>query len=95
MAEQPTQPVDVREVLAFMIDQTAGFAWQKLGLQPDMATGAIHRDLAQARIAIDATAALSGVLEPNLDDEDRRQLQNLVRDLRVNFVEKSAEAGQA
>jgi hypothetical protein len=95
MADKPTEPVDVREVIAFMIDQTAAFAWQKMGLQPDMATGAIHRDLAQARIAIDATAALCGVLEPNLDEDDRRQLQNLVRDLRVNFVEKSSEAAQA
>jgi hypothetical protein len=88
----PQEPIDVHTVLMIMLEQMASIAWQKLGLQPDMATGKVVADLPQAKVAIDVTAHLATTLEPKLDEDDRRQLQNLVRDLRVNFVEKSKEA---
>jgi hypothetical protein len=87
----PREPIDVYEVLAALIEQMASISWQKLGLQPDIMTGQIHQDLAQARTAIDATAKLSEVLESSLDDEDKRRINGLVRDLRINWVEKNKE----
>jgi hypothetical protein len=87
----PKEPIDVQQVLMMSIEQMASIAWQKLGLQPDILTGQIHFDLAQARIAIDATAKLAEVLEPGLDEDDKRQLHGLVRDLRINWVEKNKE----
>jgi hypothetical protein len=89
VSEQEKQPVDVAGLLAVFIDQLAGIAWAKLGLQPDPITGAIHPDMVQAKLAIDSTADLVKHLEPQLDDDDRRQLQNLVRDLRINYVNRS------
>ncbi len=84
------QPLDVYEALATTMDFFASLAWQKMGLQPDMATGRIVPDMSQAKVAVDVTAAMAGFLEPALeDDADRRRVQNLVRDLRINFVEKS------
>ena len=87
----PREPIDVNEVLAALVEQMASISWQKLGLQPDIMTGQIHQDLAQARTAIDATAKLSEVLETSLDDEDKRRIHGLVRDLRINWVEKNKE----
>lgn len=84
------KPLDVYEALATTMDFFASLAWQKMGLQPDMATGRIVSDMRQAKAAVDVTAALAGFLEPELDeDADRRRVQNLVRDLRLNYVEKS------
>ena len=83
------EPIDVSQTLAQTLDFFAALAWQKLGLQPDFGTGVVAMDLKQAKLAIDAAAALSSVLEPQLDDEDKRSVQNLVRDLRINYVEKS------
>ena len=84
------QPIDVPAVVVQTMDFFAALAWQKLGLQPDMGTGKTEMDLKQARLAIDATAALAGVIEPELEDEaDKRNVHNIVRDLRINFVEKS------
>lgn len=83
------KPVDVFEVLTVMVEQLAAMAWQKMGLQPDFVTGKIEADLAQCKAAIDATAAVVQIIEPKLDDDDRRQVQNLVRDLRINYVEHS------
>jgi Domain of unknown function (DUF1844) len=94
MEEQPDggqerKPVDVHEVVTVTIEQFAALAWQKMGLQPDFVTGKIEKDLKQCKTAVDVAAALAALVEPELDDDDRRQLQNLVRDLRINFVEHS------
>lgn len=72
-----------------MAEQLAQVAWAKLGLQPDPITGTVSTDLAQAKVAVDAVADLCRPLEGTLDAEDQRQLRNLVRDLQVNYVEKS------
>lgn len=86
-------PLNVYEVIMVMTEQMASIAWSKLGLQPDLVTGKVGMDLPQARVAIDVTAGLAGFLEPNLDEDDKRRIHNLVRDLRLNYVAKTKEAG--
>ncbi len=88
MSEEAT-PLDAYQFIAVMMEQLSAIAWQKMGLQPDLATGKIHKDLTQCKAAIDATTALAAIIEPQLDENDKRQMQNLVRDLRMNFVEHS------
>lgn len=87
--ETERHPVDVYGVLAVTVEQMAAIAWQKMGLQPDYMTGKIEKDMAQCKVAVDATAALAALIEPSLDESDKRQLQNLVRDLRMNYLEKA------
>jgi hypothetical protein len=88
MSEETREAPTVFDHIAVLLDQMAGVAWQKLGLQPDMVTGKIEPDLDQARVAIDVVSFLSNKLEPQLDEDDRRQIQSLVRDLKINFVQK-------
>ena|ERR1022692_3124240 len=88
-AEKPKEPISIYEILAILVEQLSILSWQKLGLQPDSATGRIEVDLIQAKVGIDVTAHLVQQLESQLDDEDRRRLHNLVRDLRINYVQKS------
>jgi hypothetical protein len=89
----PRGPIDVYDVLTVMVDQMAAIAWQKLGLQPDWSTGQIEKDLGQAKVAIDITTHLSTFIEPKLEDQDRQRIHTLIRDLRLNFVQKSQENG--
>ena len=88
MSEETREAPTVFDHIAVLLDQMAGVAWQKLGLQPDMVTGKIEPNLDQARVAIDVVSFLSNKLEPQLDEDDRRQIQSLVRDLKINFVQK-------
>jgi len=83
----------VYQHLAIMLDQIAAVSWQKLGLHPDMVTGKLEPNLGEAKVAIDVSGYLAQQLEPTLDDEDRRQVQHLVRDLRLNYVQKMQESG--
>lgn len=83
------EPLDVNQVIVIWIDQMATIAWSKLGLQPDLATGVIARDLHQAKTAIDLTTHLSTFIEPNLDEDDKKRIHTLIRDLRLNYVQQS------
>ncbi|MCW5942769.1 MAG: DUF1844 domain-containing protein [Fimbriimonadaceae bacterium] len=86
---QEQRPVDVYEVFTMILGQLAEIAWTKLGLRPDLATRRIEKDLEQARVTIDVIVQLARVLEAKLDDEDKRQVRNLVSDLKMNFVTQS------
>ena len=86
-------PLSVYAVLATFVDQMAGIAWIKLGLQPDFVTGEIAFDVGEAKVAIDTVAELVRILDTELDEEDRRRLQSLVRDLRLNYVNKQQQSG--
>jgi hypothetical protein len=86
------KPISVYDVIMVMVDNMAMLAWQKLGLQADMMTGKLEKDLAQAKVAIDLTTHLASFIEPNLDEDDKRRMHTLVRDLRINYVEKSKES---
>ncbi len=88
---EDAKPIDVNDVIAISLDQFAGLAWQKLGLQPDPITGQIAQDLGQAKTAIDLASQLANHLEGSLDEDDRREVHNLIRNLRLNYVEKSKE----
>lgn len=90
--QPPRGPLSVYDVLVVLTDQLAAIAWQKLGLQPDPLTGQMNLDLEEAKVAIDLTSHLASFVQPRLDEEDQRQMHNLIRDLRINYVEKSKES---
>lgn len=90
--QEEKKPLSVYDLILMMTDQLASVAWQKLGLQPDMMTGQIHRDLSEAKVTIDLVAHLANLMDTRLDEEDRREMQKLVSNLRLNYVDKSKEA---
>lgn len=90
-SSQTAEPLSVYTLISVSVEQLASVAWQKMGLQSDPLTGKIEKDLSQARVAVDAVADLVRHLEPVLDEDDRRSVQNMLRDLRVNFVQHSKE----
>ncbi len=87
------EPVSIYGMVMMMLEQTATVSWQKLGLQPDMITGRIEPNLVEAKVAIDLAAHLTQVIDPQLDEDDRRQIHGLIRDLKINYVQKSSGAG--
>jgi hypothetical protein len=88
MSEEQS-PISVYDLLGFAMDQFASIAWIKLGLQPDPATGSFDTDLAEAKVAIDIVAQMAERAAPKLDPADRREVDNLVANLRLNYVERS------
>lgn len=92
-APNPPEALDIYTVIMVMVDQWVQISWAKLGLQPDPVSGKLAKDLPRAKESIDLVAHLASMIEPRLDEADRRRIQGLVRDLRLNYVEKSKESG--
>lgn len=87
--EEKVPSLDVYSVLRICVAQLSGIAWQMMGLQPDPFTNTMRKDIAQARVAIDATAALIEQLKPHLQGQEAKDYQNLLTDLQLNFVTHS------
>lgn len=86
---QELPSLDVYGLLKTTIGLLANGAWAWMGLTHNPFSGEMDRDLAQAKIAIDTVAYLVGQLDPHLTDEERRELQNLVSMLRINYVQQT------
>ncbi len=65
-------------------------AWEGMGLVPNALTGKTEKNLDDARLAIDAYAAVFEILRLRIDEGPRREMGNLLTTLRLNFVDKSA-----
>ncbi|MCS7311000.1 MAG: DUF1844 domain-containing protein [Armatimonadota bacterium] len=87
--QAPKEPVDVVAVVLWVIGELQAQAWIKMGLWKDPVTDELVTDLPQAKIAIDSVAALVEVVRPHLSDEQRREMERLLTDLRLNFVQRS------
>lgn len=82
---------EVKSLLATCISLLAGKAWEAMGLVPDPSTKKIERKLEDAQLAIDAVAALADLVRPRLSDAERREVEVLVSNLRLNFVEQKTK----
>lgn len=82
-------PVDVYALLGSFIGIMGAQAWQWMGLVKDPSTGKIEKDMAQAKVAIDAVAALAAQLEGKVSPSESEQLKAMLSDLRINFVRQS------
>lgn len=89
--QEESASIDVYTMLTIMVEQMASVAWVKMGLQSDPISGKTEKDIAQARLAIDIAHDLAKRLESQLDEPDKRQIDNLLRDLKINFVTQSGE----
>jgi hypothetical protein len=81
---------DVWMLLQYALQLFAQQAWMAMGLVANPATGQVEVDLAQARVAIDTVGDLVGRLEgapeSALPANARRELRNVLNNLRLNFV---------
>lgn len=80
---------DLPVVLASMAMGLEEQAWRHLGLVTNPVTHAVEKDLQKAKIAIDVVAFIVTQVSPLVSDIQRRDLQNKVSTLQMNFVQQS------
>jgi hypothetical protein len=92
-AEESRQPealdiasLDVNSLLGLFLGILAEKAWQTLGLRTKTGTDKVETDFDQARIAIDTVCFLAEKLQLRLPEEEKRRLEGLVADLKLNYV---------
>jgi hypothetical protein len=64
-------------------------AWQQLGKIPNPMTNKVERDLEQARMSIDLLDMLKARTQGNLSEDESRVLEQVLRELKLNFVDES------
>jgi len=84
-------PLRAPDLVRWCISLLAASAWQAMGLIADPSTHRVERSLDDARLAIDAVAALVEQLRPRLSDAEGREFDTLLTNLRLNFVEQQAK----
>lgn len=84
-------PLRAPDLVRWCVSLLATSAWQTMGLIPDPSTHRVERNLDDARLAIDAAAALLEHLRPRLPDAEQREFDTLLTNLRLNFVEQQAK----
>jgi hypothetical protein len=82
------QSVDVDQVLLMSIETFVELAWVKMGLHADPVTGRTEKDLIACRKAIDAAEALAETAKAHMDEDDRSQLDRMIRDLKLNYTQR-------
>ena len=65
-----------------------GKAWEYLGLMMNPETKEVNQDLEKAKITIDSIDFLFKKIQKEMTEEDRKQMDNLIANLKMNYVEK-------
>lgn len=90
--EEHFKEPDLPVLFVWFISMLSGKAWEYLGLIMNPETKEINKDLKKAKIAIDTVAFLYDQIKDNLNPEDFKRIENLLANLRMNYVEKLKES---
>jgi hypothetical protein len=91
-AEAPPLDTDVFDMLRAAIGLFTQEAWIALGLQPRYGAGETEMDLRCAKVAIDTTQWLVEQLGDEAAEEEKRDFDRTLTDLRVNFMRRRKRA---
>ncbi len=90
--EEGFKEPDLPVLFVWFISMLNGKAWEYLGLIMNPETKEINKDLEKAKIAIDTVAFLYDQIKDDLNPEDFKRIDNLLANLRMNYVEKLKES---
>lgn len=83
-------PVDVHSLIRYFISILSAQTWQWLGMVKNPITGNIETDMEQAKVAIDTISALIGQMGAKLSQSEQAELQAMLSNLRINYVQQSS-----
>jgi len=90
--EEHFKEPDLSVLFVWFISMLSGKAWEYLGLIMSPETKEINKDIKKAKIAIDTVAFLYDQIKDDLNPEDFKRIENLLANLRMNYVEKLKES---
>ena len=90
--EEHFKEPDLPVLFVWFISMLSAKAWEYLGLIMNPETKEINKDLKKAKITIDTVAFLYNQIKDDLNPEDFKRIENLLANLRMNYVEKLKES---
>ncbi len=86
--DKAEKELKIDDLLAITLVQLISKAWSYLGMVSHPETGRIKRDLDQARLAIDSIEVIYPLIKDRLGEEERRNIELELTNLRLNFVKQ-------
>jgi hypothetical protein len=80
------KPIKMKEIIYMMILSLEGKAWAYLDKVAHPETQKHQKDAGEAKLAIDAIDALYKIVEPSLEQDDKKDIQVRLANLRLNFA---------
>ena len=90
-ADEPVEEVDVLDLARMTIGIFVQEAWIGMGVQARQGAAETRVDLQNARIAIGMVEAIGGKLADDALEDEQRTIENLLTDLRVNYLRVSSK----
>jgi hypothetical protein len=90
--EEGFKEPDLPVLFVWFMSMLSGKAWEYLGLIMNPETKEINKDFRKAKITIDTVAFLYDQIKNDLNHEDFKRIENLLANLRMNYVEKLKES---
>ena len=87
--EVPLQALDVYDTLRFMVSLLIQQAWVSLGIQKAPGAEEVEHDLPQAKVAIDTLEFVIDKLAPDLESQERAELDSVLSNLQINYVKRA------
>jgi hypothetical protein len=84
--QKPPEPLRVKDLILVLIVELANKAWAYMGKIAHRETGEPKTDLEQARFAIDTIEAVLNAVRDKLEEEEIKNIEQVLSDLRANFV---------
>lgn len=87
--EVPLQALDVYDMLRFVVSLLTQQAWVSLGIQKAPGAEEVEQDLPQAKVAIDTLEFVVNKLEPDLESQEKAELDSVLSNLQINYVKRA------
>lgn len=92
--EEKTVKLSMEQLIILFFNTIAARCWARLGLTRDE-YGELRQDLKEARLGIDVLDAVLRVMEDELDEDLKRELEGVVANLKLNYVNQYNKAKEA
>jgi hypothetical protein len=88
-AAEAAMQIDMYAILRMVYGMSVEQAWVHLGLQLAPGAKETKADLRQARLAIDTVAYIKDALGDNLQDAEKREVEQALATLRMNYLQRT------
>ncbi len=92
--EKENNPIPVKEIILSFIGVLAQTSWEYMGLVTNSITGKIHKDMKEAKLAIDTIDVLFEKIKHNLTEKELKDVERTIDNLKINYVMQLDKEGE-
>ncbi len=93
MNKREEYPISVKDIILSFIGVLGEAGWEYMGLVADKMTGKIHKNMEEAKLAIDTVDLLFEKIKDKLETKEIRDIERMIDNLKINYVMQLNDKG--